>query len=317
MQRFGGARAARVRSQATDRSSVQRAGRPGRGGRGLLIHPMSALISAAELATLIGDDDVVIIDVRWSLGGPPGRAAFDAGHIPGAQYVDLDDELAGRPGEGGRHPLPDGDDVAATLRRCGVNPDTHVVVYDEKLSLSAARAWWVFRDVGVARVSVLDGGLAAWVAAAGALETDEHDAPLGTFDAAAPRLARVDAMAAAWIADHGVLLDARAPERFRGEVEPIDPVAGHIPGAVNAPTTDNLADDGTFLDATTLQERFAALGIDDETVVASYCGSGVTAAHQLLALHEAGIDGSLYPGSWSEWVRDPSRPVAIGDETTG
>lgn len=295
-------------------ASCQHPGRSGQGRAGpALISPMSALISAAELGKLIGDDDLVIIDVRWTLGGPPGRDEFDAGHIPAAHYVDLDDELAAAPGDGGRHPLPAGDDVGETLRRCGVHADTHVVVYDEKMSMSAARAWWVFRNVGVARISVLDGGLAAWIAGGGALETGPQDPAAGTFEPSAPRLAQVDAEAAAWIAENGVLLDARAPERFRGEVEPIDPVAGHIPGAVSAPTTDNLNEDGTFLDRTSLQERFAALGIDDETVVGCYCGSGVTAAHQLLALEEAGIDGTLYPGSWSEWVRDPSRPVATGD----
>ncbi len=274
---------------------------------------MTALISATALREAMSHGELAIIDVRWTLGGPSGRVDFEAGHIPGAHFVDLDEELASAPGEGGRHPLPDPDHVAAALRRCGVSDDTHVVVYDAKMSLSAARAWWVFRDVGVGRVSVLDGGLSAWINVGGTLEDGPQEDAEGSFQPSPARLPRIDAEAALWIAQNGVLLDARAPERYRGDVEPMDPVAGHIPGAVNAPTTDNLADDGTFHPALTLRERFEALGIDDETVVGSYCGSGVTAAHQLLALHEAGIDATLYPGSWSEWVRDPTRPVATGE----
>jgi thiosulfate/3-mercaptopyruvate sulfurtransferase len=227
--------------------------------------------------------------------------------------VDLDTELAAPPGEGGRHPLPDPEVVEAALRRCGVSEGTRVVVYDGKESYAAGRAWWVFRWVGLSDVRVLDGGFAAWQAAGLPVSTEEPEEHHGDFVARPGSLPTVDAESAAHLARSGLLLDARAAERYAGEVEPIDPVAGHIPGAVSAPTASWLADDGTF--RKDLSEHWAALKSSfdrDGGGVGVYCGSGVTAAHTVLALAEIGVDAALYPGSWSEWIRDPGRPVATG-----
>lgn len=275
---------------------------------------MRALLSAAALLPQLSD--VVLLDVQWNLtgaGGPPGHDLYAAAHLPGAHHVDLDAELAAAPGPGGRHPLPTAQDVEALMRRCGASTASRIVVYDQDLSYAAARAWWVLRYFGAQDVQVLDGGLSAWVAA-GLPTTAEVPAPgMGTFEARPGQLPLLDADGAAALAHDGVLLDARAPERFRGESEPIDPVAGHIPGAVNAPTIDNARADGRFLDVHSLRLRFECLGIQPgDGPVGAYCGSGVTAAHEVLALHEAGIDAALYVGSWSDWVTDPARPVATG-----
>lgn len=270
---------------------------------------MNPLISVDELRALA--ERPVLIDVTWNLTGPPGRTAYDAGHLPGAYFVDLDTELAGPPGPG-RHPLPAATTVTAALRRAGVDPGTPVVVYDAANSTGAARAWWIFRYYGVRDVRVLDGGLAAWQAAGGEVTTEVPADGSGSFIATAGHVPMLDADGAAEVAAAGVLLDARAAERFAGEVEPIDPVAGHIPGAVNAPTTDNVDSTGHFLPAAELRERFAELGVDDSGQVGVYCGSGVTAAHEALALEVTGITAALYVGSWSEWITDPSRPVATG-----
>lgn len=277
---------------------------------------MSHLISATELAHEI--EDVVVIDVRWTLttagSDQPGPAEYAAGHVPGAHFVDLDTELAAPPGEGGRHPLPDPAVVEGVLRRCGVSERTRVVVYDGKESYAAGRAWWVFRWVGLRDVRVLDGGFAAWVAAGLPVSTEVPEPHHGNFVARPGSMPTVDAVGAAELARTGLLIDARAPERYAGEQEPIDPVAGHIPGAANSPTTGWLAEDGSFRPdladhwATVQGERRA------QGDVAVYCGSGVTAAHHVLALAELGVDAALYPGSWSEWIRDPSRPVATGSE---
>lgn len=270
----------------------------------------SPLITVDELRA--APSRTVVIDTTWNLAGPPGREAYEAGHIPGAHFVDLDTELAGPPGAGGRHPLPAASTVEAALRRAGVDAGTAVVVYDAANSMAAARAWWVFRYFGLADVRVLDGGLAAWRAAGGELTTEVPAEQAGSFTAVPGGLPMLTADEAAELAKSGVLLDARAPERFAGEVEPIDPVAGHIPGAVNAPTAGNVDESGRFLPAERLRERFAALGVDENVQVGTYCGSGVTAAHEALALRVAGIDAPVYVGSWSEWITDPNRPVATG-----
>lgn len=272
---------------------------------------MGALISVTELRKLT---DAVLVDVQWSLGGPPGREDYERAHLPGAHFVDLDGELAASPGAGGRHPMPAPQTVQGTLRRCGVDADSTVVVYDGRTSLAAARAWWVFRYFGLADVRVLDGGMAAWRAAGGAVTAAEPAAGAGTFTAAPGHLPVLDAEGAALVARDGILLDARAPERYAGESEPMDPVAGHIPGAVNAPMSDYLQEDGRFAPPARLQEYFTAKGVDRDVTVGTSCGSGVTAAHEALALSEIGVRPAVYVGSWSDWVTDPGRPVATGAE---
>ncbi|MFF7180995.1 rhodanese-like domain-containing protein [Streptomyces sp. NPDC008121] len=273
---------------------------------------MKPIISASELASeSVGARPPVLLDVRWSLGGPPGRPAYESGHLPGAVYVDLDAELAGPPGAGGRHPLPDLDAFGAAMRRAGVSADTPVVVYDGGLGWGAARAWWLLRWTGHPDVRVLDGGLAAWP---GELSSRTPAPEPGDFVPVPGAAGVLDADGAAALARSGLLLDARAAERYRGDVEPIDPVGGHIPGAVSAPTTENVAEDGRFLPVESLAARFAALGASDATAVAVYCGSGVSGAHEVLALELAGIRASLYAGSWSEWSTDPARPVAKGPD---
>ena len=276
---------------------------------------MSHLITAAELAHEI--EDVVVIDARWALtagrapsDGPVGRPDYDSGHVPGAFFVDLDTELAAAPGAGGRHPLPDQDVVERLIRRCGISEHTRVVAYDAGDSYAASRAWWVLRWAGVPEVRVLDGGYAAWVAAGLPVSTEEPADRHGDAVARLGSVVMLDADAAATMARDGLLLDARSPERYAGETEPIDPVAGHIPGAVSSPTTDWTTDDGRF--RTDLAQRWATVSAGHDGPVGVYCGSGVTAALEVLALAEAGVDATLYPGSWSEWIRDPARPVATG-----
>ncbi|RKE21554.1 sulfurtransferase [Streptomyces sp. TLI_171] len=274
----------------------------------------SPLITVAELAAALGSDrPPVLLDIRWALGGPPGADEYAKGHLPGAHYLDLDHELADPPGPAGRHPLPDPERLATALRRAGVGADRPVVAYDAGPALSAARAWWLLRWAGHPEVRVLDGGLAAWQAAGHPLTTDTPAAGEGDFKVDPGHLPTVDAAGAATLARTGLLLDARAGERYRGETEPVDPRAGHIPGAASAPTTENLAADGRFLPASALTARFAALGVTDPARTAVYCGSGVTAAHQVLALEVAGHPGvALYPGSWSEWSANPANPAATG-----
>jgi thiosulfate/3-mercaptopyruvate sulfurtransferase len=270
---------------------------------------------------------IVVLDVRWDLAQGARRDLFAAGHIPSAVFIDLAAELAGRPapgGIGGRHPLPDPVSFVAAMRAAGVSDDRAVVVYDGTGGLSAARAWWLLRDYGHRDVAVLDGGLDAWTSAGQPLELGAGDAPKpGDFSGRPGMMPILDAGGAAWLARHGMLLDARAAERFRGESEPVDPVAGHIPGARSRPTTTNLAPDGRFLSRSQLRSEFAGAGAGagagvgdaagDGAVTGVYCGSGVTAAHQVLALEVAGLAAALYPGSWSDWVSDPARPVATGD----
>ncbi|MFR9798026.1 sulfurtransferase [Streptomyces sp. MS06] len=281
---------------------------------------MNAIISASELAKdLAGGDPPVVLDVRWQLsvakaaGEPPfdGRAAHAAGHVPGAVYVDLDTELAAPPSAAGRHPLPDLPAFGAAMRRAGVSAERTVVVYDGGQGWAAARAWWLLRWTGHPDVRVLDGGLPAWE---GELSTDLPTPEAGDFRPVPGASGLLDADGAAALARSGVLLDARAGERYRGEVEPVDRVGGHIPGALSAPTADNARPDGRLLPAEELRARFAALGAVPGAEVGVYCGSGVSAAHEVLALAVAGVAAELYVGSWSEWSSDPGRPVATGPD---
>ena len=270
---------------------------------------VSILIQAPELIS--STDRVVLLDVRWKLGGPPGRESYLTGHLPGAVFVPLEPELAahGDPRDG-RHPLPSVASLQAAARRWGLNDGDTVIAYDDNGNLAAARAWWLLRWAGFDDVRLLDGGLAAWVAAGGALETDDVVPDPGDVTLDSERVATIDIDGAA--SYPGVLLDARAAERYAGETEPIDPKAGHIPGAVSAPTTDNLDGEGRFLPAPELRRRFEDLGVRDGIDVAAYCGSGVTAAHEVAALAIAGFDAALYPGSWSQWSNHDDRPVATG-----
>ena len=275
---------------------------------------MSPLVTATELhALLAAAHPPKVLDVRWRLDRPDGRSDFEAGHIPGAVYVDLDTELAapGAPAEG-RHPLPSPGRLQAAARRWGLRDGDAVVVYDDLKNMSSARAWWLLRDAGVADVRVLDGAYEAWVQAGLPIKTGAAHPVPGDITLGSGGCATVPMDAAAEVAVRGILLDARAGERYRGDVEPIDPRAGHIPGAVSAPTTGNVDDDGTFLSPAALRARFTALGVTDGKPVAAYCGSGVTASHEILALAVAGFDAALYPGSWSQWSNHPDRPVATG-----
>jgi thiosulfate/3-mercaptopyruvate sulfurtransferase len=257
---------------------------------------------------------LTVLDVRWRLGGPPGRELYDAAHIPGAAFVDLDLDLAAPPGEGGRHPVPAAADFEPAMRRAGVSDGRPVVVYDDADSTAAARAWWLLRYFGHPSVLVLDGGFRAWTAAGYPVDppSPAYHGAIGDFTARPGHLDLLDADGAASIARSGLLLDARAGERYRGEAEHVDPVAGHIPGAVSAPTAENVNPDGTFRSPADLAARFTALGANGDRPVAAYCGSGVTAAHEVLALTLAGIPAALYVGSWSNWITDPARPVATG-----
>ncbi|MET9618090.1 sulfurtransferase [Kitasatospora indigofera] len=272
----------------------------------------SPLISVTDLETALASPrPPVLLDIRFQLGSTSSRAEYEAGHLPGAHFVDLDAELAAPPGTAGRHPLPDPEVLGAALGRAGVSAERPVVVYDAGPAMSAARAWWLLRWAGHPDVRVLDGGLAAWQAAGLPLSGELPPAEEGDFKPVPGLLPTLDADGAAAFARTGLLLDARAGERYRGEVEPIDAKAGHIPGAVSAPTTENVGPDGRFLPAAALAARFGGLGAGTREV-AVYCGSGVTAAHQILAMEVAGLSATLYPGSWSEWSRDPQRPVATG-----
>lgn len=282
--------------------------------------PSRVLISADELLAAQGRP--AILDVRWRLDQPDGRPAYLAGHIPGAVYVSLDDDLSdhSRPGLG-RHPLPMGAGLQAATRRWGVRTGQPVVVYDDWNRAGSSRAWWVLTAAGLTDVRILDGGLAAWTAAGGALQTglqtgevtpEPGDVTLPELDlyaGARPTLT------AGQIADGAVeaVLDARAPERFRGEVEPVDPVAGHVPGAANLPSTALLAGDGTFQNPEALASLLAARGVAAGDTVGVYCGSGVTASVVVAGLTIVGVDAALFPGSWSQWSSEPGRQVATGD----
>jgi thiosulfate/3-mercaptopyruvate sulfurtransferase len=267
----------------------------------------SPLISADELRERL--DAVTVLDVRYRLGGPSGRAEYDRGHVPGAAYVDLDSALAGPPDAGGRHPLPDPEVFGAAMRAAGVSAGRPVVVYDDWAGHAAGRAWWLMRHHGHADVRVLDGGWSAWREAGGVVQAITPRMPEGDF---VPTPGALPVVEADGVLDVPVLVDARAPERYRGETEPVDPVAGHIPGAVNVPTLTNLTANGRFRSPDQLRALYAAAGVpvDGSQEVAVYCGSGVTATHDLIALELIGVRAALYPGSWSEWITDPDRPVA-------
>jgi thiosulfate/3-mercaptopyruvate sulfurtransferase len=273
------------------------------------------LITAAELADLLdAGDPVTILDVRWRLDEPDGHPTYLQGHLPGAVYVSLDDELSDHAIAGrGRHPLPSGRSLEAAARRWGVQAGVPTVVYDDWNRAGSARAWWVLTAAGIADVRILDGGLAAWRVTGGNLAIGPVVPPTGNaavlhddlYNGALPTLA-------AQQVDDFDLLDARAPERFRGDVEPIDPVAGHIPGAKNLPSGAVLTSDGTFLGHDAITRLLTERGVDDGRIGA-YCGSGVTAAITVAALAAAGHQAALFPGSWSEWSSNPARPVARGD----
>jgi thiosulfate/3-mercaptopyruvate sulfurtransferase len=267
----------------------------------------SPLISVAELAAELAG--LTILDVRYAVGGPPGPAAFAVGHVLGAVYVDLDRDLAAPAGPGGRHPLPDAAAFARAMRAAGVSRARPIVAYDDWGGRAAGRLWWLLRYFGHPSVRVLDGGWAAWRAAGQPASTAAAAPPAGDFTATPGGMPVVEA---ADVPTVGVLIDARAPERFRGDVEPIDPIAGHIPGAVNVPTAANLDADGRFRAPAELARAYAAVGAVPGADVAVYCGSGVTAAHDVLALELAGVRAKLYPGSWSGWITDPGRPIARG-----
>lgn len=272
-------------------------------------------ISVTELAQrLDAGDPTTILDVRWQLGAPDGRDAHEAGHLPAAVYVALEDELSdhGVP-DRGRHPLPSGTHLQEAARGWGVRRGVPVVVYDDWNRAGSARAWWVLRAAGITDVRILDGGLSAWRAAGGAIQTGAVTPPPGDivvpqhdlYAGALPTLTAEEA------AEHPNLLDARAPQRFRGEVEPVDPVAGHIPGAKNLPSTSVLTADGTLLSEDELSALAWSFGGSEQVGV--YCGSGVTAAVLVAALSAAGVDAALFPGSWSQWSAQ-ERPVQTGDQ---
>ena len=287
---------------------------------------MPVLVSAEELRAVLagGNGDVVLLDCGFDLADTEaGQRAYDAGHLPGAQYAHLDRDLSGaKTGRNGRHPLPPREAFARRVGQWGIGPATRVVVYDAQGGPYAARAWWMLRWLGHSAVAVLDGGVAAWRAAGGPLETRvPAPQPRPPYPAQAPAMPAVDV--AALLASlgngpgHGSwrVLDARSPERYRGEAEPIDPVAGRIPGAINRFHRENLQAGGRFKAPAVLRAEFARLGIDAGAAagVAHQCGSGVTACHNLLAMAHAGLDGSaLYPGSWSEWCADVALPRERG-----
>jgi thiosulfate/3-mercaptopyruvate sulfurtransferase len=267
----------------------------------------TTLISADDLTSRLesGGNRLVVLDCRARLGEPDyGRRAYAAGHLPGAVHVDLDADLAAPPGAGGRHPLPDRAELAAKLGERGLNDADQVVVYDDAGGAFASRAWWCLRWLGHRAVALLDGGLEQWP---GPLSTQLPDVTPGDFSLRPPLTRTIDADQLAASLATLTLVDARTRARFEGREEPIDPVAGHIPGAICLPFGENLDSKGRFLDPRTLARRFEGLGAD----IVCYCGSGVTAAHNVLAMTIAGLEEPiLYPGSWSEWIVDPTRPRA-------
>ncbi len=278
------------------------------------------LISVADLAARLGEPDLRIFDVRHDLTDHAvGPRAYEQAHIPGARYLNHETELsAARTGKNGRHPLPDRDLVAGLMAAHGIEPATLVVAYDASGGMYAAHLWWMLRWIGHERVVVLDGGWQAWTATGQPTESGAAAslAPLPGVKAAEPLAGVVDALAVLQNIPQQAftVIDARAANRYRGEVEPMDPVAGHIPGALNRPNVENLGPEGRFKDAAQLRAEFSALleGRDPQTIV-HQCGSGITACHNLLSMEIAGLGGSrLYPGSWSEWCADPARPVAKG-----
>jgi thiosulfate/3-mercaptopyruvate sulfurtransferase len=261
------------------------------------------LISADDLAAaLAGGHPPIVLDVRWSLVGGTDRAAYDGGHIPGAVFVDFKRDLCGPAGPGGRHPLPEPDDLQAALRRAGIDDGDEIVVVDDGDLLPAARTWWTLRWAGVSSVRVLDGGMSAWP---GAVTKEAVTPEAGHVTVRPGSLPALDAEGAAARARAGQLVDVRAAERYRGETETIDAVAGHVPGALSVP--DPVISGGRLIPPDAVRALLA--GIDHP---AAYCGSGITAARMALAGATAGIDVDLYVGSWSGWITDPARPIATG-----
>jgi thiosulfate/3-mercaptopyruvate sulfurtransferase len=275
---------------------------------------MQTLVDVAWLKERLGSGRrTVLLDVRWALGDPHGREHYLREHLPGAVFADLASELAGPADPArGRHPLPSLEQFQTSARAWGVRNGDTVVAYDDSGNMAAARLWWMLRNAGLTDVYLLDGGLAAWRAAGYGTESGERQTEPGDVVLSDGALPVIDAGRAASWARQGVLLDARAGERFRGEIEPVDPRAGHIPGAVSAPTTSNLDDDGRFLPPEQLRARFTGLGVRPGAPTAVYCGSGVTAAHEIAALTIAGFPAALYPGSFSEWSNNPSNEVVTG-----
>lgn len=275
--------------------------------------PFGPVVGVEWLVEHLDHDPLRVVDTRWYLGKPgAGRAAYDAGHIPGASFLDLDDDLS-LPAGAGRHPLPPPEIIAERLGAAGIGDRNFVVAYDDVGGQYAARLWWMLRSIGHRRTGVLDGGMQAWRDAGGESSTKTVEWPPATLsilgggqtidrDGLAARLGDV------------TLIDARAPERYRGETEPIDSAAGHIPTAINLPSGGNLGDDGRFLESDALRERYVGAGIDDAAATVVYCGSGVTACHDILAMEVAGLGtATLYPGSWSDWA-SAGMPVATGSE---
>jgi thiosulfate/3-mercaptopyruvate sulfurtransferase len=283
--------------------------------------PLAQLLSASQLQQRLAQPDLLILDCRFALDDSAyGQRSYGEGHIPGAQFADLEHDLSGPIHKGitGRHPLPDPTQLLQRLRDWGLNDSSEVVLYDDGPGAFAARAWWLLAWLGKREgVYLLDGGLKAWREAGGELTHDLPAPRSGTYDGHPDASLLVDAQHLQQHLHDGqlCLLDARALPRFRGEVEPLDPVAGHIPGAQCAVFTDNLDSDGYFLSSAKLRQRFAAqLGERPASSLVAYCGSGVTACHNLFALCLAGYPlAALYAGSWSEWITDPARPVATGD----
>lgn len=279
--------------------------------------PWRTIVAPEDLHAHVDDPSVRVLDCRHDLADPDwGEAAYRKGHVPGALHAHLDRDLSGPvTPRTGRHPLPDPFDFRAAASRWGIRDDTQVVAYDDRGGQFAARLWWLLRDYGHFDVAVLDGGIQAWTSAGFPIHEGETPPPEpARFDG---RPGHMRTLAGWDLTTRAArrLLDARAPERYRGDVEPLDPEAGHIPGALNAPSATNLGPDGRMLPADKLREKYAPLVGDlDGKDVAVYCGSGVTATHDVLALEIAGWPGAaIYPGSWSEWSRDPERPVAKGD----
>ena len=280
------------------------------------------LVSPEWLAAHLDDPQVQPVDVRWYLTERGrGRAEYEVAHIPGASFLDVDDDLAAPRGQGpGRHPLPSPEAFAAVARRAGIGRDSHVVAYDASGGAYAARLWWLLRYFGHDRVSLLDGGWPAWQAAGYPSESGAAAATPGDFAPAPHSEMLLDAAAVDRLRHdpRALLLDARASERYEGRVEPIDPQAGHIPGARSAPYAENLRGDSRMKSTEELRARYHALGADTAERIACYCGSGVTAAHNIFALLLAGrADALLYEGSWSDWSSDPDRPIATGPDVEG
>ena len=282
---------------------------------------MALLVSTDWLAQHLNDSDVRIADVRWYLfdKDKTGRGEYARGHIPGAVYLDIDTDLANHDAPGpGRHPLPRPEAFAESMARAGIDAHTHVIAYDDRGGATAARLWWLLRYFGHDQVSLLDGGIAQWIAEGKPVQTETPSVARKNFIAQTPRRemvvdkAQVGKLAAS---SNAVVLDVRVPERYRGDIEPIDPRAGHVPGAKNAPIAGNLrgATDMRFLSSVDLRARFDRLGASNADKIVAYCGSGINACQTVFVLNLAGLDKALlYEGSWSDWSRDKDLPAATG-----